>query len=104
MKHSICGKLDQVGSVSWGIECGQGIPAIYSSIPDAMCWIDMIMTCVPLATVDINNDDEDPSDPRGNDEEVVSVNGLTVDECAAWRLNNQHLPELCNIVYSGERK
>ena len=64
----------------------------------------MIMTCVPPATEDINNDADDRSDLRGNDEEVVSVNGLTVDECAAWRQDNQHLPELCNIVYSKERK
>ena len=87
------------------MKCGQGIPAIYSSVPDAMCWIDMIMTCVPLAAEDINNDD-DPVDERGVDdlaEEVLSVNGLTVDECGSWWQNNQHLRDLCNILYIGEK-
>ena len=103
--------LDQVGSVAWGIDCGQGIPAIYSAVPDAMCWIDMIMTCVPLGTADINNEKETEgivfnlrAGARRNGDGVPSVNGLRVEECGRWRKQNGALPEMCDIVYQGENR
>ena len=32
----------QVGAVAGGVECGEPVPAIYSSVPHAMCWIDWV--------------------------------------------------------------
>jgi len=37
---------EQVGIVAWGIGCGeQGIPGVYASVSEAVCWIDYAMTC-----------------------------------------------------------
>merc|ERR1712080_75323 len=36
----------QIGAVAWGIDCGNEVPAVYSSVPYAMCWIDWVMSCV----------------------------------------------------------
>jgi len=95
------GKWYQVGAVAWGIGCGDGIPAIYASIPDAMCWIDQIMTCVPLAARDINNDDE-IIDIRGTgDDEKQSVNELTTEECKAWNQSGADFGE-CQVIYSDD--
>ena len=38
-----------------GIGCGHGIPAFYASVPDAMCWLDWVMTCLPLAEADVED-------------------------------------------------
>ena len=34
--------LHQIGAVAWGIECGNAVPAVYSSIAHAMCWVDWV--------------------------------------------------------------
>ena len=68
--------------MSWGIGCNDGIPAIYSSVPHAMCWIDRVMTCMPEASMDIQ---EDPVQERNDDDELVSVNGLRSGECRRWK-------------------
>merc|ERR1712198_122455 len=37
---------EQVGIVAWGIGCGEkGIPGVYASVSEAVCWIDYAMTC-----------------------------------------------------------
>jgi len=35
----------QTGIVSWGIGCGQDIPAVYANVAKAVCWIDREVTC-----------------------------------------------------------
>ena len=98
--------------MAWGIGCGEGIPAIYASVPDAMCWIDWVMTCVKLATEDINNKvDEDPVSVREDEDGVLSANGLSVDECGQWRQANENkmkelyleVFEFCDIIYHGDK-
>merc|ERR1712002_1037976 len=37
---------EQVGIVAWGIGCGEsGVPGVYASVSEAVCWIDYAMTC-----------------------------------------------------------
>jgi len=37
---------EQVGIVAWGIGCGEeGIPGVYASVSEGVCWIDYAMTC-----------------------------------------------------------
>ena len=33
------------GIVSWGIGCGQGIPGVYASVKNALCFIDWDTKC-----------------------------------------------------------
>ena len=42
VRSDICTNWPQVGAVAWGVECGEAVPAIYSSIPNATCWIDWV--------------------------------------------------------------
>merc|ERR1719219_2926513 len=36
----------QAGIVAWGIGCGEdNVPGVYASVAQAVCWIDMSMTC-----------------------------------------------------------
>ena len=35
-----------VGAVSHGVGCGSEIPASYSNVAGAMCWIDYVMSTV----------------------------------------------------------
>ena len=39
------GSYVQAGIVSWGIGCGRGIPIVYAAVSDAVCWIDMVVSC-----------------------------------------------------------
>ena len=43
----------QVGAVAWEVGCGEEVPSVYSSVPAAMCWIDWVMSCVPITEYDI---------------------------------------------------
>merc|ERR1711915_741901 len=37
---------EQVGIVAWGIGCGEdGVPGVYASVSEAVCWIDYALTC-----------------------------------------------------------
>ena len=44
----------QVGAVAWGVGCGSEVPSVYSSVPAAMCWVDWVMSCRPLAKFNID--------------------------------------------------
>ena len=39
------GSYVQAGIVSWGIGCGDGIPIVYAAVSEAVCWIDMVVSC-----------------------------------------------------------
>merc|ERR1712223_1273194 len=45
----------QIGAVAWGIDCGKEVPAVYSSVPYAMCWIDWVMSCVGESDKNVDN-------------------------------------------------
>lgn len=89
-------KYVQVGSVAWGVGCGEEIPAVYSNVAGGMCWIDWVMSCSPLA--DFNIDDTFNGDIRNS--QVESINGLTEDECKSWLNKNPKLKDECEVSYS----
>jgi hypothetical protein len=67
--------------VAWGVECGQAVPSVYSSIPDAMCWIDYVMSCYGEADVSINNLDAGAFNLRGSGDTAASVNAISPIDC-----------------------
>jgi len=75
--------LVQSGITAWGIGCGMaGLPAIYSSLASAACWIDQVMSCYTESyeedvTADLIN-------LRTQARKPASLNGFTKAECAAW--------------------
>jgi len=87
----------QVGAVAWGIGCGDKIPSVYSSIPSSMCWVDWVMSCVPIAEYDIDNTFVEDLDIRRTS--VDSANGLTTNDCGAWLENNSELRNICEVSY-----
>jgi len=87
----------QVGAVAWGVGCGDEVPSVYSSIPAAMCWIDWVMSCVPIARYDIDNTFVEDLDIRGTS--VDSVNGLKTSECGQWMQINSDLLDICEVSY-----
>jgi len=89
----------QVGAVAWGIGCGDKIPSVYSSIPEAMCWIDWVMSCIPKAEYDIDNTFVEDLDIRNPGDVVPSVNSLTTVDCGSWMENNFDLKEVCEVNY-----
>ena len=56
----------QVGAVSHGKGCGSEVPASYSSVAGSMCWVDWVMSVVPLAKYDVDDREveDDPLDLR----------------------------------------
>ena len=86
----------QVGAVAWGIGCGDQIPSIYSNVAGSMCWVDWIMSCVPLS--DYYIDDSFAGDLRGTGS-FKSFNKFTSDQCESWLRNKAELKEQCNIAY-----
>ena len=40
-----------VGAVSHGVGCGSEIPASYSNVAGAMCWIDYVMSTVLTSAI-----------------------------------------------------
>jgi len=36
----------QAGIVAWGIGCGGSTPGVYAAVSEAVCWIDMVTTCL----------------------------------------------------------
>jgi len=96
---NINNKWVQVGAVAFGFGCGEKIPAIYSSVSDAMCWIDWVMSCVPLARSDVNfkTITIENVDPRRDRRK--SYNSLFRTECQKWLNNHQQLKLECDIDY-----
>lgn len=88
----------QVGAVSWGKGCGTTIPSLYSSVPAAMCWIDWVMSCIPLAEYDIDNNFVDDQDIRDGTS-VESKNKLSSRHCEEWLQSNPKLYERCEVIY-----
>jgi len=84
------GQWVQVGAVSWGVGCGGEVPAVYSSVPDAMCWVDWVMSCESeddvFAVVDLRS-------------VVDSRNGLTQQDCGEWSRSNRELTDKCEVNY-----
>merc|ERR1712127_33096 len=74
----------QVGAVAWGVECGAAVPTIYSSIPNAMCWIDWVMSCFGESTENINGLFADEFDFRGDSNTPGSINSLAGKDCQRW--------------------
>jgi len=89
----------QVGAVAWGLGCGDDVPAIYSSIPSAMCWVDWVMSCIPLAERDIDLTDSDDFDLRQVGDSVKSVNNVSAEDCQEWLENNDDLARRCQVEY-----
>jgi len=98
-------KWVMVGAVAFSIGCGDNLPAIYSSVSHAMCWIDYIMTCVPYASFNTN---ETPVEEEylkyieirsSETAKRKSVNKLAGSSCQAWLDNNQALKTMCDIQY-----
>eukprot|EP00092_Neocalanus_flemingeri_P070815 GFUD01086953.1.p1 GENE.GFUD01086953.1~~GFUD01086953.1.p1 ORF type:complete len:499 (+),score=148.06 GFUD01086953.1:82-1578(+) len=87
----------QVGAVAWGLGCGDAFPAVYSSIPSAMCWIDWVMSCVGLAERNIDRTSADDFDLRGT--EVESVNKISSGDCREWMEDNGDLGSRCEVQY-----
>eukprot|EP00090_Calanus_glacialis_P017552 TRINITY_DN2728_c0_g1_i9.p1 TRINITY_DN2728_c0_g1~~TRINITY_DN2728_c0_g1_i9.p1 ORF type:complete len:527 (-),score=114.06 TRINITY_DN2728_c0_g1_i9:161-1741(-) len=87
----------QVGAVAWGVGCGDEVPSVYSSIPAAMCWIDWVMSCVPIAEYDIDNTFVEDLDIRGTS--VESKNKLTTSDCGDWMQNSFDLKDICEVSY-----
>lgn len=94
-------KWTQVGAVAFGFGCNQGIPAIYSSVSEAMCWIDYVMTCVPISEFDIINEKEfdAASEADIRNVEKLSVNGFQSSDCESWFETHKDLLPKCNIAY-----
>ena len=88
----------QVGAVAFGFGCGEGIPAIYSSVPHSMCWIDWVMTCVPYASVNINKSPYTAANLSSKE----SLNQLTEADCRGWLDEHQDLKDICDIAYLKE--
>ena len=41
--------------MSHGKGCGSEVPASYSSVAGSMCWVDWVMSVVPLAKYDVDD-------------------------------------------------
>jgi len=87
----------QVGAVAWGVGCGTEVPAVYSSVPEAMCWVDWVMSCIPDAQYNIDNTFVEDLDIRGTT--VQSKNKLTTADCGDWLEKNSDLLNRCEVEY-----
>ena len=93
-------KYVQVGSVAWGVGCGNEIPSVYSDTAGSRCWIDWIMSCVPLAEYNIDNTGQFLGELRDTQAGgFKSAGGLTVEQCGAWLDNQPRLKQECSVVY-----
>ena len=94
-------KWVQVGAVAWGLGCGDDVPAIYSSIPRAMCWVDWVMSCVDIAETNIDLTDAEDFDLRqvGFGESVKSLNKVASGNCMKWMEDNDKLAQRCKVEY-----
>jgi len=94
-------KWVQVGSVAFGFGCGDKIPAIYSAIPAAMCWIDWVMSCISQSGLNVKKEvDISLFDIREEDGRVVnSYNKLRKFECADWMDDHPKHKSKCKVEY-----
>jgi len=97
-----------VGSVSHGVGCGSEIPSSYTNVAGSMCWIDWVMSTVPLSQYNVDDfEDTDVLGLRENDPLVqrkfgskfASVNGLSLNDCREFRENNPQLYDDFDIGY-----
>lgn len=98
----VCKKNDkwvQVGAVNWGIKCGEAVPAVYSSLAADMCWIDWVMSCVPLSSQFLNLKLVESVDLRIVEDIVPSKNKLTEKDCGKWLVDHPALKEQCTVKY-----
>jgi len=90
----------QVGSVAWGVGCGNEIPSVYSKTAGSMCWIDWIMSCVPLSDYNIDDSGQFLGELRDTENGVFkSAGGLTVEQCGTWLENKPKLKQECSVLY-----
>merc|ERR1711936_154184 len=89
----------QIGAVAWGIDCGNEVPAVYSSVPYAMCWIDWVMSCVGESERNVENLFANLFDIRGSDDAPQSINGLSGEDCQGWMDENPELANRCQVQY-----
>ena len=83
--------------MAWGIDCGQEIPAVYSNVAGSMCWIDWIMSCLPLSDYNIDQTGDFIGDLRSVFSK--SAGGLTREQCEAWLDSQPTLKNKCNLEY-----
>merc|ERR1712110_626618 len=90
-----------VGAVSHGVGCGTEIPASYSNVAGAMCWIDWVMSTVPMSKYDVDNEEtpEDTLGLRQSGNDYQSINGLTENDCGGFKQNNPDLFRQSFVVY-----
>ena len=89
----------QVGSVAWGVGCGNEIPSVYSKTAASMCWIDWVMSCVPLSEYNIDNSGDFLGELRETGGAFKSAGGFTEEQCGAWLKSQPRLRERCDIAY-----
>ena len=91
----------QVGSVAWGVGCGNQIPSVYSKTAGSMCWIDWVMSCVSVAdfNIDIDSGDFLGELRDADDGTFKSAGGLTEEQCRSWLDSQPTLKKECDIVY-----
>ena len=65
-----------------------------------MCWIDWVMSCVPLADFNIDNTGEFLGAIRDSLAGAYkSAGGFTEEQCGAWLKSQPRLKEICDIAY-----
>jgi len=94
------GDLVQVGSVAWGVECGKPVPSVYSSIPNAMCWIDWVMSCVGDAETNIGGIFAGALDLRQDGDFPSSINSIADGDCQDWMNSHFDLQDRCDVQYN----
>ena len=57
----------------------------------SMCWIDWVMSTVPISEFDVDNEVTDSLGLRESGNDYQSINGLTEEECGVFRDNNPGL-------------
>ena len=73
---------------------------MYSKTAGSVCWIDWIMSCVPLSDYNIDNTGQFLGELRDTQGGVFkSAGGLTVDQCGTWLDNKAKLKQQCTVVY-----
>ena len=87
--------------MAWGVGCGNQIPSVYSKTAGSMCWIDWVMSCVPVAdfNIDIDSGDFLGELRDADDGSFKSAGGLREEQCRSWLDSQPTLKKECDIVY-----
>ena len=85
--------------MAWGVGCGSEIPSVYSNTAASMCWIDWIMSCVPLSDYNILPGDFLGELREADDGSFKSAGRLTTEQCGAWLDSQPTLKRECSLVY-----